>query len=87
MSDSKSLETLEIVELAGGEVVLRRTPEADGNLEPLICIYFSEETLAFLGEAKVEVSKEMIRAGIKLAGQMYQELEVEEIEIDNRILH
>jgi len=51
----------EIIELANGEIVLRR---ADEEGEPLVSISFSEEALYFLNDAKFEVAKAMIEAGL-----------------------
>jgi len=58
---------LEIVELEGGEVVLRR---ADDEGEPLVSITFSEESKSFIDDAKLEVAKIMIQAGIQAAAHI-----------------
>ncbi len=58
----------EIVELTNGDVTLQRTD--DENAQPLVTIRFSEESLAFLGEAKFNVAKAMIEAGMDAAGEV-----------------
>lgn len=58
----------EIVELMNGDVALQR-PDDEKN-EPLVTIRFSEESLAFLGEAKFDVAKAMIEAGMEAAGDV-----------------
>lgn len=58
----------EIVELINGDVALQR-PDDEKN-EPLVTIRFSEESLAFLGEAKFDVAKAMIEAGMEAAGDV-----------------
>jgi len=60
----------EIVELTNGDVALQR---ADEEGEPLVVIRFSEESLAFLGEAKFNVAKAMIEAGMDVAGELADE--------------
>lgn len=58
----------EIVELANGDVALQRAD--DDSQEPLVVIRFSEESLMFLGEAKFNVAKAMIEAGMEAAGDV-----------------
>lgn len=58
----------EIVELANGDVALQRAD--DDAREPLVVIRFSEESLGFLGEAKFNVAKAMIEAGMEAAGDV-----------------
>jgi hypothetical protein len=58
---------LEIVELASGEVVLRR-PGGDGA--PLVEIRFSPESRQYLSDARLEVAKAMIEAGIQAAAHL-----------------
>lgn len=57
----------EILELANGDVVLQRSEDAG---EPLVCIRFSAESLAYLGEARFEVAKAMIEAGMDAASEL-----------------
>ena len=58
---------LEIVQLPSGEIVLQRTDQ-DG--EPLINIRFSDESTAYIGEAKMDIAKVMIQAGIQAVAHM-----------------
>lgn len=61
----------EIVELANGDVVLRRLD--DESSEPLVQIHFSEESLHYLGESKFAVAKTMIEAGMDAANEETQD--------------
>ncbi len=61
----------EIVELANGDVTLQRSD--DESAQPLVTIRFSDESLAFLGEAKFSVAKAMIEAGMDAAGEVADE--------------
>ncbi len=61
--------TLEIVELADGEVVLRRSDSED----TILTIGFSDEATSFLGRSKIEVCKAMIGAGVECASQLKQD--------------
>jgi hypothetical protein len=70
-----SSELYEIIELSSGEIALRRANEEG---EPLVVIRFSEESSYFLQEAKYDVAKAMIEAGMEAAG----EVAVEQAEAD-----
>ncbi|AFU97460.1 hypothetical protein [Simiduia agarivorans] len=61
-----SSDLYEIIELSTGEIALRRAAEEG---EPLVVIKFSEESLYFLKDAKYEVAKAMIEAGMEAAGE------------------
>lgn len=58
---------LEIIEIASGEFVLQR---AGGEGGPLVNIRFSDESRHYLAEARLEIAKAMIQAGIQAAAQM-----------------
>lgn len=81
-----SLSLFEIVILPDGDVALQR---ADDDDAPLIRISFSDEAEAFLQNAKVDVAKVMIDAGIEL----FEELGAESLQLEAprtdkaRILH
>ncbi|MBB3168521.1 hypothetical protein [Simiduia aestuariiviva] len=62
-----SSELYEIIELSSGEIALRRASEEG---EPLVTIRFSEESMHFLQDAKYEVAKAMIEAGMEAAGEL-----------------
>lgn len=62
---------LEIVELGDGEVALRR---ADGEGEDLVTIQFSDEAVAYLRDAHVDIARAMINTGIQIVGKMTEEL-------------
>jgi hypothetical protein len=53
--------------LPNGDVVLQRTDEENS---PLVAIRFSAESLAYLGEARFEVAKAMIEAGMDAASDL-----------------
>ena len=83
-----SLSLFEIVVLPNGDVALQRANDKD---EPLIRIAFSIEVQDFLEEAKIDVAKVMIDAGIELFEQMGSDiLQIEEgdsLNATSRILH
>ena len=73
----------EIVEMPNGDVALRR---ADESGEPLVCISFSEESLYFLNESKIDIAKAMIEAGLEAAGEI-QEVKDDELGHEDQVLH
>lgn len=83
-----SVSLFEIVVLANGDIALQRANDKD---EPLIRIAFSNEVQDFLEEAKIDVAKVMIDAGIELFEQMGSDLlQIEEgshLNATPRILH
>jgi len=66
-----SSETFEIIELANGDVALRRAGHKE---DPLVSISFSAESLQFLRKHKVAVARAMLEAGIE-AVQNLEDLE------------
>lgn len=62
---------LEIVEDGDGRVALRR---ADGEGEALVTIQFSEEAVAYLRDAHVDIARAMINTGIQIVGKMTEEI-------------
>lgn len=62
-----SADLYEVIELPSGEIALRRAGEEG---EPLVRIKFSEESLQFLQDAKYEVAKAMIEAGMEAASEL-----------------
>ncbi|WP_297188231.1 hypothetical protein [uncultured Porticoccus sp.] len=81
-----AISLFEIVILPDGDIALQRTDEEDA---PLIRISFSGEAKAFLQEAKVDVAKAMIDAGI----EVFEELGADNFQMEegtmikNRVLH
>lgn len=55
-------ETFEIIELANGDIALRRAGHKE---DPLVRIQFSRESLDFLREHKVTIARAMLEAGIE----------------------
>jgi len=74
----------EIVELPDGEIALRR---ADESGEPLVSIKFSEESLYFLNESKIDIAKAMIEAGLEAAGEIQEMKEDESMASADHIVH
>jgi hypothetical protein len=80
---------LEIVVLPNGDIALQRANEKD---EPLISISFSEEVQEFLLDAKMDMAKVMIDAGVELFEQLgsdSMQMEEDSLELGRtpRILH
>ncbi len=77
----------EIVELTDGCVGLRRAGEDDS--EPLVMIKFSKEAEGFLKDARFEVVKAMIEAGLEAVGDLAEESASTEFELESeqRTLH
>lgn len=72
----------EVVQLANGDIVLRRSGSAG---DPMVTIHFSEEAKAYLGGAMEDVGRAMIGAGVETASK------VTELEDDfgnrSRVIH
>tara|TARA_R110000822_G_scaffold60287_7_gene150231 strand:- start:454 stop:711 length:258 start_codon:yes stop_codon:yes gene_type:complete len=84
-----SVSLLEIVVLPNGDIALQRANEKD---EPLISISFSEEVQEFLLDAKMDMAKVMIDAGVELFEQLgsdSMQMEEDSLEVgsSSRILH
>ncbi len=63
-------EVYEIIETKEGEYALRR---AEGDEEPVLTISFSADAIEFLRDARTEVVKSMIEAGIHCVEEMVRE--------------
>ena len=59
----------EIIELPDGEIVLQRV---DNQGDPLLNIRFSDASGSFLADAKFEVAKAMIHAGLQAFAELAQ---------------
>lgn len=77
---SESTSVFEIVELEDGEIALTRI---DGEGEPLVSIKFSEESLSFLRNSKIDVAKAMIEAGLDAVA----EIEDDVASVEEAVLH
>jgi len=71
---------LEVLELSTGDIVLRRSDDSDSP--PLVTIRFSEESIHHLGNARFEVAKAMIEAGIEMANDLSMKDDVDLLEMD-----
>ena len=69
----------EIVQLNDGEYALRRV---DDDGAPLVKISFSSEAKEMMEERDMAVAKAMIAAGIEAAGDIGNDIEFEEEEVD-----
>lgn len=72
-------ELLEIVELANGDIALRRP---DSEQDPLVSIHFSDESRHFLGKIRPLIAKAMIEAGIQAVQDLREGPWDEELEED-----
>ncbi|NIB41288.1 hypothetical protein HBA55_16925 [Pseudomaricurvus alkylphenolicus] len=76
----------EIVELPDGCIGLRRA--GDDDSEPLVTIKFSSEAESYLNDARFEVVKAMIEAGLETVGELAeQDYTAFELESEQRTLH
>lgn len=81
---------LEIVQLADGEIVLKRS---DKEGAPLVEIRFSEESKEYIGDTGIDIAKAMIQAGIQAVAHLNEDsLEQEDGEIffsesEEHVLH
>ncbi|WP_127555416.1 hypothetical protein [Saccharospirillum alexandrii] len=73
----------EIIELANGEVALRR---ADSNDDPLLVIRFSDEAKERLKEQRLDVARAMISAGVQVATEIESGEETDDMD-DEMIVH
>ncbi|MEX2321206.1 MAG: hypothetical protein WD668_07615 [Saccharospirillum sp.] len=74
----------EIIELANGEVALRR---ADSNDAPLLVIRFSDEAKERLKEQRLDVARAMISAGVQVATEIESGEETDTMEDEEVFLH
>lgn len=81
-----SFTLFEIVVLEDGEVALQRADEED---TPLIRISFSDEAHLFMQDAKLNIAKAMIDAGIEAFEQLGEKDGESEIVVERgpRVLH
>ncbi|MEW5248455.1 hypothetical protein [Microbulbifer sp. 2201CG32-9] len=83
-----SSETFEIIELANGDIALRRAGHRE---DPLVRIHFSEESLHFLREHKIIIARAMLEAGIEAVQNIGDSdvdfIDEEEVEPVNHTIH
>ena len=71
----------EIIELPNGDIALPRADDGSDKGEPLVSISFSEESIHFLGDSRIDVARAMIEAGLDTVSEL-SELAMEETGID-----
>ncbi|MAD46870.1 MAG: hypothetical protein CMH98_17885 [Oceanospirillaceae bacterium] len=69
----------EIVELSNGDIVLRRSDDADADA--LVSIHFSEDAKASLQAHHMDVARVMLEAGVRKVGEL-SGMEVEQDDFD-----
>lgn len=80
-----SSSSLEIIELASGEIVLRRSDEPDA--EPLLSLKFSEKAKSYLLEEYLQVAKVMFDAGMQELADVTSPHRIDDKQVENRVLH
>ena len=84
MSLDDSTGVYEIVELENGDVALRR---ADEEAEPLVSIRFCSKSLSLVDEAKFEVAKAMLEAGLDAVADL-ESSEMDDLDVAvDRVVH
>ncbi len=76
LKDEESSSWLEIVEVAPGQIELRREvgEERGGEAEPLVRLQFSADVQLMLGEHLATVTQAMIAAGLQAAGELQRRM-------------
>lgn len=73
----------EIIELPNGEIALTRAEDdAPEGSEPLVSIKFSEESIHFLGESRLEIARAMIEAGLDTLSELSEAAATAEADVD-----
>lgn len=62
-----AISSLEIIQLATGEVIVRR---AGQDADPLLTLDFSEESKAYIADATLDIARAMVQAGIETAVEL-----------------
>ncbi len=76
---------LEIVELASGEIVLRRSGDEDNK--PLLTLNFSNEAKLFLQGNHLDIAKVMFDAGLNEVSRQGESAAQAEDLAEDRVLH
>lgn len=75
----------EIIELPNGEIALTRAEDDNPDSEPLVSIKFSEESIHFLGESRLEVARAMIEAGLDTLSELSEVATEIDMDIDGAL--
>lgn len=73
MSDIESESRIELVQLANGDIALRRSDEPD---QPLVVITISDKVEDLMPMDKIDIAQSMVEAGI----ERYRDIQVERVE-------
>lgn len=84
MSDTTSESRIELVQLANGDIALRRSDNPD---EPLVIITISDQVDDLMPMDKIDIAQSMVEAGI----ERYRDIQVERVEeahsVNSGMLH
>jgi len=84
MSDTPQESRIELVQLANGDIVLRRSDNPD---EPLVVIKISDQVDDLMPMDKIDIAQSMVEAGI----ERYRDIQVERVEdsqtVNSGMLH
>ncbi len=84
MSDDTSESRIELVQLANGDIALRRSDNPD---EPLVLITISDQVDDLMPMDKIDIAQSMVEAGI----ERYRDIQVERVEeahsVNSGMLH
>ena len=84
MSDTTSESRIELVQLANGDIALRRSDNPD---EPLVVITISDQVDDLMPMDKIDIAQSMVEAGI----ERYRDIQVERVEeahtVNSGMLH
>jgi len=73
MSDTNLESRIELVQLANGDIALRRSDEPD---QPLVVITISDKVEDLMPMDKIDIAQSMVEAGI----ERYRDIQVERVE-------
>ncbi|MBL4674439.1 MAG: hypothetical protein JKX81_19415 [Arenicella sp.] len=84
MSDNTSEARIELVQLANGDIALRRS---DNPEQPLVVITISDQVDDLMPMDKIDIAESMVEAGI----ERYRDIQVERVEesqtVNSGMLH
>jgi len=73
MSDSSDESRIELVQLANGDIALRRADEPN---DPLVVITISDKVEDLMPMDKIDIAQSMVEAGI----ERYRDIQIERVE-------